>query len=49
MQNKPETYSEFYIYWLGMNQISLNTEYRICDTLKWKNDIEMSICSFKLN
>ena len=47
MGNNPQTYSEFYIFWKGKNQYTINTEYWIRDSEKWKTDISKSINSFK--
>jgi|SRR5690554_785706 len=48
MGNNPETYSEFYIFWKKNRQHSLNIEYRIKDSAKWKNDLEKCVQTFKL-
>lgn len=48
MNGKPQTYSEFYIFWKGNRQHTLNMEYRLVDSYKWKSDLEKSVQSFKL-
>lgn len=47
MGTNPQTISEFYIFWKGKNQHSLNIEYRIKDAEKWKTDLNKCISSFK--
>lgn len=48
MNGKPQTYSEFYIFWKGNRQHTLNIEYRIIDSDKWKSDLEKATKTFKL-
>jgi hypothetical protein len=48
MNGKPQTYSEFYTFWKGNRQHTLNIEYRIVDSTKWKSDLEKSVQTFKL-
>lgn len=47
MGTNPQTISEFYIFWKGKNQHSLNIEYRIKDFEKWKADLNKCLASFK--
>ena len=39
MGSNPETYSEFFIFWKGKKQYSINIEYRINETTKWKMEL----------
>ena len=39
MGSNPETYSEFFIFWKGKKQHSINIEYRINETTKWKMEL----------
>ncbi len=48
MNGKPQTYSEFYVFWKGSKQHSLNIEYRINDTSIWKSDLDKAVQTFKL-
>lgn len=48
MNGKPQTYSEFYIFWKGNRQHTLNIEYRIIDSDKWKSDLEKATKTFKM-
>lgn len=48
MNGKPQTYSEFYTFWKGKRQHTLNIEYRIVDSTKWKSDLEKCVETFKL-
>ncbi len=48
MNGKPQTYSEFYVFWNENRQHTLNIEYRIKDSAKWKSDLEKSVETFKL-
>lgn len=48
MNGKPQTYSEFYIFWKGNKQHTLNIEYRINDTSIWKSDLDKAVQTFKL-
>ena len=48
MGNNPQTYSEFYIFWRGNIQYSLNIEYWVSDSEKWKSDLAKCIQSFVL-
>ena len=48
MNGKPQTYSEFYTFWKGKRQHTLNIEYRIVDSTKWKSDLEKCVQTFKL-
>lgn len=48
MNGKPQTYSEFYTFWKGKRQHTLNIEYRIVDSTKWKSDLENCVKTFKL-
>jgi len=48
MNGKPQTYSEFYVFWNENRQHTLNIEYRIKDSEKWKSDLEKSVETFKL-
>ena len=45
MGDNPETYSEFYIFWKGKKQHSVNIEYRINETYKWKKVLENCVNS----
>lgn len=47
MGNNPETYSEFFIFWKGKKQHTLNIEYRINETAKWKTELVNCVNSFK--
>ena len=47
MGTNPQTASEFYIFWKGKNQHSINIEYRIKDSDKWKSDLNKCLASFK--
>lgn len=47
MGNNPETYSEFFIFWKGKKQHTLNIEYRIGETAKWKTELVNCVNSFK--
>ncbi len=48
MNGKPQTYSEFYVFWKGSKQHTLNIEYRINDTSIWKSDLDKAVQTFKL-
>lgn len=48
MGSKPQTYSEFYVFWKGNKQITLNIEYRINDSSMWKPDLDKAVQTFKL-
>ena len=47
MGSNPETYSEFFIFWKGKKQHTLNIEYRISETAKWKTELVNCVNSFK--
>lgn len=47
MGNNPETYSEFFIFWKGKKQHSINIEYRINETSKWKAELINCVNSLK--
>ena len=46
MGNNPETYSEFFIFWKGKKQHTINIEYRLNEISKWK--IELVNCANSL-
>jgi len=48
MDGKPQTYSEFYVFWKGSKQHTLNIEYRINDSSIWKLDLDKAVQTFKL-
>jgi len=48
MNGKPQTYSEFYVFWKKNRQHTLNIEYRIKDSEKWKSDLDKAVQTFKL-
>ena len=39
MGSNPETYSEFFIFWKGKKQHTINIEYRINEASKWKTEL----------
>ena len=45
----PETYIEYFIFWRGSIQHSLNIEYRVKDAKIWKEDLENCIKSLQIN
>lgn len=47
MGSNPETYSEFFIFWKGKKQHSINIEYRINETSKWKTELINCVNSLK--
>lgn len=49
MGDNPITFSEFFIFWKGKKQHTINIEYRINETSKWKNILETCIKSLKFN
>lgn len=48
MNGKPQTYSEFYVFWKGKKQHTLNIEYRINDSSVWESDLDKAVQTFKL-
>lgn len=48
MGSNPQTYSEFYVFWKGNRQHTLNIEYRIKDSSMWKSDIDKAVQTFIL-
>jgi len=46
--NSP-THSEFYVFWKGYKQYTLNIEYRVNDAKIWKNDLQRCVNSLVLN
>lgn len=44
-----QTFSEFYVFWKGNKQHTLNIEYRISDSNIWKYELEKCVKTFKLN
>lgn len=48
MKDQPQTYSEFYIFWRGNKQHTLNIEYRVRDAANWKEDLDLCVQTFKL-
>lgn len=47
-KGKPQTYSEFYVFWKRNRQHTLNIEYRLNDSSKWKIDLDKAVQTFKL-
>lgn len=47
MGDNPITFSEFFIFWKGRKQHTINIEYRINETSKWKNILESCVKSLK--
>ena len=48
MNGKPQTYSEFYVFWKSNKQHTLNIEYRINDSSIWKSDLNKAVQTFRL-
>ena len=44
-----QTFSEFYVFWKGTKQHTLNIEYRISDSNIWKHELEDCVNTFKIN
>ena len=47
MGNNPETYSEFFIFWKGMKQHTINIAYRVGEVSKWKTELVNCVNSLK--
>jgi hypothetical protein len=47
MGSNPETYSEFFIFWKGKKQHTINIEYRINEASKWKTELLSCVNSLK--
>jgi hypothetical protein len=45
LNEKPQTFSKFFVFWKGNNQHTINIEYRLKDAWMWKSEIELSISS----
>lgn len=48
LNGKPQTYTEFYTFWKGNKQHTLNVEYRLNDKDKWKSDIDKCVQTFEI-
>ena len=48
MGSNPETYSEFFVLWKGKKQHSINIEYRISETTKWKMELVNCVNSLRI-
>lgn len=48
MGSNPETYSEFFVFWKGKKQHSINIEYRISETTKWKMELVNCVNSLRI-
>ena len=46
LNGKPQTYTEFFTFWKGNKQHTLNVEYRLNDKDKWKSDIDKCVKTF---
>lgn len=49
MGDNPQTYSEFFIFFKSRNQHTLNIEYRITETERWKSILNSCVNSFRFN